>query len=130
MTSNKHQVKIYKKLGIDKAADKSKKENNYELASLLNESSSDENAEGSDGSNDEEICLGDDNFDASDLVIDLECEESTSKKLMMMEEEAKVSGEVQQFQERMNSRTAQIGSVTNSLGRIQDMFSSLNDIVL
>lgn len=49
---------------------------------------------------------------------------------MMMEEEEKTSGEIQQFQERMNSRTAQIGSVTNSIGRIQDMFTSLNEIVL
>ena len=63
-------------------------------------------------------------------MIDLECEESTGKKLMMMEEEEKTSGEIQQFQERMNSRTAQIGSVTNSIGRIQDMFTSLNEIVL
>lgn len=94
MISHKNQVKIYKKLGIGKTTEKQKKENNYELASLLNESSSDENAEGSDGSEDEESTPNDDNFDASDLVIDLECEESTGKKLMMMEEESKTSGEL------------------------------------
>ena len=96
MVSHKQQVKIYKKLGIDKAAENSKKENNYELASLLNESSSDENADGSDGSDDEENTPHDD-IDVSDLVIDLECEESTGKKLMMMEEESKTSAEMQQF---------------------------------
>lgn len=107
MISYKQQAKIFKKLGIEKLSEKSKsKNNNYELASLLNESSSDENDNGSDCSDDEENTPNDDNFDASDLVIDLECEESTGKKLMMMEEEAKVSGEMQQFQERMNSRTA------------------------
>jgi hypothetical protein len=124
VVSHKMQGKIYKKLGIE---NKVKKENNYELESLLNESSSDDGGN-SEGSEDEEEAPGD--FDASDILIDLECEESTGKKLMMMEEEEKVSGEVQQFQERMKSRTAQIGNVTNSIGRIQDMFTSLNEIVL
>jgi thioredoxin-related protein len=64
------------------------------LASLLNESSSDENAEGSEGSDDEEATSGNDNFDASDLVIDFESEISTGKKLMMMEEEEKCSSEM------------------------------------
>ena len=42
------------------------------MASLLNESSSDENAEGSEGSDDEEATPGEENFDASDLIIDFE----------------------------------------------------------
>jgi hypothetical protein len=124
MVSHKLQAKIYKKLGIE---NKVKKENNYELESLLNESSSDENA--SDGSEEDEENPGNGDFDESDIMIDLEGEDA-GKKLLMMEEEEKTSGEMQQFQERMNSRTAQIGSVTNSIGRIQDMFTSLNEIVL
>lgn len=50
----------------------------------------------------------------------------------MMEEEKKISSddpEVAQFQQRMDQRTEQIGNVTSSIGRIQSMFQSLNEIV-
>jgi len=66
---SKQQLKQFKKMGIDKTI--SGKDGQYELESLLNESSSNESQE-SDESEDEE----DENYDDSDLIINLEGNEA------------------------------------------------------
>ena len=47
----------------------------------------------------------------------------------MPEEEKEVSAEMRQFADKMTSRTNQIGNVTQSIGKIQNMFKTLNEIV-
>lgn len=116
MEQYKQQSKIFKKIGISKDGESNKA--NYELQSLLNESSSDDekNNDDDDSIDDEET--GYTEFDASAMLIDLDVGDDTHKQLTMHEEEKDASAEMKQFAERMNSRTNQIGNVTQSIGRI------------
>ena len=122
----KQQSKIFKKIGISKEGESNKA--NYELQSLLNESSSDDekNQDDEDSNDDEET--GDTEFDSA-LLIDLDGDTANPGQLLIPEEEKEVSAEMRQFADKMTSRTNQIGNVTQSIGKIQNMFKTLNEIV-
>ena len=85
MDQYKQQSKIFKKIGIIKGEDNKA---NYELQSLLNESSSDDDGKNNDDedSNDDED-TGDTDFDASALLIDLDVGGDTPGQMLMPEEE-------------------------------------------
>lgn len=99
MDQYKLQSKVFKKIGISKDGENNKA--NYELQSLLNESSSDDekNNDDEDSNDDEET------GETEDLLIDLDIGGDTRGQLLMPEEEKEVSSEMRQFAERMNSRT-------------------------
>lgn len=127
----KQQQKSFKKLGIIKADPKGKDKNEqYELESLLNESDSDEQ-----DNNEESEESDDDNLDENEVAT-LEIEdwvenddiEANGQQLIQLDD-PKDKEKNSAFQKQMLKRTEHIGNVTNSIGKIQQMFSSLNEIV-
>ena len=63
------------------------------------------------------------------MLIDLDGDTANPGQLLIPEEEKEVSAEMRQFADKMTSRTNQIGNVTQSIGKIQNMFKTLNEIV-
>lgn len=89
----KQQTKIFKKIGISSEGEGDKKDKNYELQSLLNESSSDDENKADDEEEDsEDEETGDTDFDDSALHVGIDIESGgrdsiqSSDQLLMQEE--------------------------------------------
>lgn len=126
----KAQQKLFKKLAISKAEieSKTKGDKKYELENLLNESSSDEDGkhcepDEDNNSDDQEI------EELEDWVEDLEAQTQQDSNLLEIEMNEKENNQIAEFNSNMTQRTEQLTNVTRSIGKIQDMFKSLNEIV-
>lgn len=123
------QVKLFKKLKIQSEEEEQKEKSSkgkYELQSLLDESDSDEESK-KPLAQDDDTDSGDDYENVNDPEIS-----------QMLELEQEVQGgqddfenqQIAQLQHKMTDRTQRIQEVNSSIGKIQEMFKDLNQIVV
>lgn len=119
ITIQKQQSKSFKKLGIvkDQATPKDKNEQ-YELESLLNESSSDEENQKSDSEEEEETNAEPVTIQELEDWAESEDIESGNQLLMTLDNDSKDQERTDAFQKQMLQRTEQISNVTQSIGKI------------
>ena len=60
---------------------------------------------------------------------DIEAARQEESDLILLEQDSKDHKKLKAFQNHMTERTEQITNVTQSIGKIQEMFGSLNEIV-